>query len=75
MDRLKGSTFALVTSPKLGLRHLAIKMSPFELALGIETKQPMDLTILRTKDTCCEGVKDVKKMAKDHEESHKPLSF
>jgi len=54
---------------------LAIKMSPFELALGIETKQPMDLTILRTKDTCCEGVKDVKKMAKDHEESHKPLSF
>jgi len=50
-------------------------MSPFELALGIQTKQPMDLTIPRTKDTCCEGVKDVKKMAKDHEENHKLLSF
>ncbi len=43
-------------------------MSPFELALGIETEQPMDLTILRTRGTCRKGRKEAKKMAKECEE-------
>jgi hypothetical protein len=42
-------------------------MSPFELALGIETKQPLDLTIPRIKCTYCDNSKDVEKMAKDCE--------
>jgi hypothetical protein len=33
----------------------------------MKTKQPMDLTILRIRNTCCEGSKDVEEMAKDHE--------
>jgi hypothetical protein len=43
-------------------------MSPFELALGVKTKQPMDLAILRIRNTYYEGSKDVEEMAKDHEE-------
>jgi len=50
------------------MKHLATKMSPFELALGIEAKQPLDLTISRTKDTCCDDSKNVEEMAKDCEE-------
>jgi hypothetical protein len=42
-------------------------MNPFELAMRIEVKQPMDLTIPRTKGTCCEGDKEAEKMAKEHE--------
>jgi hypothetical protein len=48
------------------MKHLSIKMSPFELALGIEAK-PLDLTIPRTKGTYCDNNKTVEKMAKDHE--------
>jgi hypothetical protein len=43
-------------------------MSPFELALGIEAKQPMDLSILKTRGTCLEGDNEAKKMAKKCEE-------
>jgi hypothetical protein len=43
-------------------------MSPFELALGIEMKQPMDLSIPRTIGTHHKGSREVKKMAKEHEE-------
>jgi hypothetical protein len=50
------------------MKHLATKISPFELALGIEAKQPLDLTIPRTKGTCCDDSKNVEKMAKDCEE-------
>ncbi len=50
------------------MKHLAIKMSPFELALRIEAKQPLNLTILKTKGTRHDGNKDVEKMAKDCEE-------
>jgi hypothetical protein len=32
-------------------KHLATKMSPFELALGVKVKQPMDLTILKIRTT------------------------
>jgi hypothetical protein len=42
-------------------------MSPFELALGVEAKQPMDLTIIRTKGSKHKGDKEAKKMAKKHE--------
>jgi transposase InsO family protein len=48
-------------------KHLAIKMSPFELTLGVEVKQPMDLTITRTRSTWHKGGKEAKVMAKDHE--------
>jgi hypothetical protein len=50
------------------MKHLATKMNPFELALGIEAKQPLDLTILRTKGTHRDGNKDVQKLAKDCED-------
>jgi hypothetical protein len=43
-------------------------MSPFELALGVETKQPMDLAILKTKNIHCQGSKEAKEMAKECEE-------
>jgi hypothetical protein len=43
-------------------------MSPFELALGVETKQPMDLAILKTRSICCEGSKEAKKMATECEQ-------
>jgi hypothetical protein len=43
-------------------------MSPFELTLGIEVKQPMDLTIFRTKGTQCKCSKEVEEMAKGCEE-------
>jgi hypothetical protein len=42
-------------------------MNPFELALGIEMKEPMDLTILRRNGICRKGNKEVEEMAKDHE--------
>ncbi len=48
-------------------KHLAIKMSPFELVLGIEAKQPMGLTIFRTRGTCHKGDKETKEMAKEQE--------
>jgi hypothetical protein len=41
-------------------------MNPFELALGVEAKQPMDLTIPR--NTHHEGGKEAEKMAKECEE-------
>ncbi len=50
------------------IKHSATKMSPFELALGMKAKQPMDLTIFRIISTYCEGNKDVEEMAKDYEE-------
>jgi hypothetical protein len=43
-------------------------MSPFELALGVEAKQPIDLAIPRTRGTCHEGDKEAEKMAKECEE-------
>ncbi len=43
-------------------------MSPFELTLGMEVKQQMDLAIPRTKGAHHEGIKDAKEMAKDHED-------
>lgn len=43
-------------------------MNPFQLILGIEAKQPMDLAIIRTSGTHSEGSNDTKKMAKDREE-------
>jgi hypothetical protein len=43
-------------------------MRPFELALGVEAKQPMDLTIPRTRGTCHKGDKEAKNMAKEREE-------
>jgi hypothetical protein len=42
-------------------------MSPFELALGIEAKQPMDLAIPRTRGTRLEGDNEAEKMAKECE--------
>jgi hypothetical protein len=36
--------------------------------LGVEAKQPMDLTTLKTRGTCCEGGMDAKEVAKDREE-------
>jgi hypothetical protein len=36
--------------------------------LGIEAKQPMDLTTLKTRGSCCEGGIDVEEMVEDHEE-------
>jgi len=42
-------------------------MSPFELALGVEAKQPMVLSIPKTRSTYHEGGKEAKKMAKEHE--------
>ncbi len=50
------------------IKHLATKMRPFELALGVEAKQPMDLTIPRTRGTCHKGDKEAKNMAKEREE-------
>jgi hypothetical protein len=44
-------------------------MNPFELALGIEAKQPLNLTIRRTKGTSCDNSKDVAKMAKGREKN------
>ncbi len=38
-------------------KHSATKINPFELALGVEAKQPMALTILRTRGTHHEGGK------------------
>jgi hypothetical protein len=43
-------------------------MNPFELASGVETKQSMDLAILKTKGTHCKGNNEVEKMAKACEE-------
>ncbi len=43
-------------------------MSPFELALGLEMKQPMDLAILKTKGIHWEGNKKAEEMAKECEE-------
>jgi hypothetical protein len=39
------------------------------LALGVETKQPMDLASFKRRGICCEGGVDVKEMAKVCEES------
>jgi hypothetical protein len=49
-------------------KHSVMKMSHFELALGVEVKQPMNLTIPKTRGTCCEGGKDAKNMGKEFEE-------
>jgi len=35
--------------------------------IGIETKQPMDLAILRIRSICCKGGKEVKELAKERE--------
>ncbi len=43
-------------------------MNPFELALRVEVKQPMDLTIPRTRGIHHKGGKEAEEMAKDHEE-------
>jgi len=43
-------------------------MSRFELALEVETKQPIDLTIPKKRGTLHEGNDETKKMAKEYEE-------
>jgi hypothetical protein len=43
-------------------------MNPFELALGIEAKQSMDLAIPRTRGTRHKGNKEAEEMAKECEE-------
>jgi hypothetical protein len=40
-------------------------MSPFELALGVEAKQPMDLAIVWTRSTHCKGSEKAEEMAKE----------
>ncbi len=50
-------------------KHLATKMNPFELVLGIEVKQPMDLTIPRTRGTHYEGGIEAEKMTKECEKN------
>ncbi len=42
-------------------------MNPFELTLGVEVKQPMDLAIPKTKNIHHESSKEAKKMAKKYE--------
>jgi hypothetical protein len=42
-------------------------MSPFELALGVKAKQPMDLAIFITRGMCHEGSKEVEDMTKECE--------
>jgi len=49
-------------------KHSTIKMNPFELALGVEAKQPMDLAIPKTKGIHRKGSKEAEKMAKAREE-------
>ncbi len=49
-------------------KHLATKMSSFELALGVEPKQPTNLAIPKTEGSRCKGDKDAEEMAKEHEE-------
>jgi len=36
--------------------------------LGVEAKQPMDLTTFKTRGTCCEGGMDAEEVAKDRQE-------
>jgi hypothetical protein len=48
-------------------KPLPIPSGPFELASRIEVKQPMDLTIFRTKGIHHKGNKEAEKMVKDHE--------
>ncbi len=43
-------------------------MSPFELALEVEVKQPMDLTIPKKRGTFHKGDNETKDMAKEYEE-------
>jgi hypothetical protein len=43
-------------------------MSPFELALGVKAKQPMDLAIPIIRGMCHEGGKEVGEMTKKCEE-------
>ncbi len=50
------------------IKHSTTKMNPFELALGVEAKQPMDLAIPKTRDIHREGSKEAKEMAKECEE-------
>jgi hypothetical protein len=49
-------------------KHSITKMNPFELALGVEVKQPIDLTIPRTRDILREGSKQAEEMAKECDE-------
>jgi hypothetical protein len=49
-------------------KHSAIKTNPFMSALGVDAKQPKDLTILRTKGIHREGGKEVEAMTKECEE-------
>jgi hypothetical protein len=45
-------------------KTLSHEMNPFDLALGFEMKKPMDIPIFRIRNTCCEGNKEAKVMAK-----------
>jgi len=57
-------------------KHLVIKMSHFELALGVKVKQTMDLTIPKTRGTRCEGGKMPKIWARNLKKgNHEPSSF
>ncbi len=50
-------------------KHSTTKINPFELALGVEAKQPIYLTILRTRGICHKGGKETKDMAEDNKEN------
>jgi hypothetical protein len=51
-------------------------MNPFQLALGIKVKQPMDLAIPRKRSTCHEGDKEPKRWPKNMKRrKHGPSNF
>jgi hypothetical protein len=50
------------------MKHLMIRISPFELALWVEPRQPMDLAIPKVKRTYHEGGINAEQMTKEGEE-------
>jgi hypothetical protein len=55
--------------------NITTRISLFELALGVEARQPMDLTIPKMRGKCHKGNKNAKEMVRKHEEMiiHKSL--
>ncbi len=53
-----GDRLGLVEFCYNSTKHSTTKMSPFELALGAKAKQPMNLTIPKTRSICYEGDKE-----------------
>jgi hypothetical protein len=50
------------------MKHLVTRKNPFELALWVEPRQPMDLAIPKVKGTYCEGDINEEQMTKEGEE-------